>query len=84
MLTIQNLDKNLDKDSKNMLIVKSTINMAHSLNIKIVAEGVETMEQFNILNDLECDFIQGYLIGKPIPASDFEQNLIDTQMTASE
>jgi diguanylate cyclase (GGDEF)-like protein/PAS domain S-box-containing protein len=68
---------NLEKEgSKNILIVKSIIITAHSLNIKVVAEGIETEEQFNILKELQCDLIQGYLIGKPMDASNFEENFI--------
>jgi diguanylate cyclase (GGDEF)-like protein/PAS domain S-box-containing protein len=67
---------NLEQGSKNILIVKSIIMMAHSLNIRIVAEGIETEEQFNILKELQCDLIQGYLIGKPMDASNFEKNFI--------
>ena len=70
------LIKNLNKDSKSMLIVKSTINMAHSLNIKIISEGIETQEQLDILNKLECDFIQGYLIGKPLSSDNFQKSFI--------
>lgn len=51
--------------------------MGHSLDIKIVAEGIETKEQLRILNELKCDFIQGYLIGKPMEASDFEHKFIN-------
>jgi EAL domain-containing protein (putative c-di-GMP-specific phosphodiesterase class I) len=68
---------NLEEGSKNILIVKSIIRMAHSLNIKVVAEGIETEEQFNILNELQCDLIQGYLIGSPMDASNFNKNFIN-------
>lgn len=70
------LIKNLNTDSKNILIVKSIIDMSHNLNIKVVSEGIETKEQFNILNELGCDFIQGYLIGKPVALEDFQGNFI--------
>jgi len=66
-----------EKGSKNILIVKSIIRMAHSLNIKVVAEGIETDEQFTILKELQCDLIQGYLIGKPMDASNFKENFIN-------
>ena len=71
------LIKNLKKGSKNILIVKSIIDMAHNLNIKVVAEGIETEEELNILNELKCDFIQGYLIGKPMLAEDFEEKFVN-------
>ena len=49
-------------------LVKATIAMAHSLDLLVVAEGVETVEQLTLLNDLGCDIAQGYYISKPIPA----------------
>lgn len=67
---------NLENNSKNQLIIKLIINMAHSLNIKVTAEGVETEAQLNTLKELQCDFVQGYLIGKPVVASIFEKSFI--------
>jgi len=52
-------------------LVKATIAMAHSLGLKVVAEGVETKEQSELLNELECDYLQGYYFSKPIPTSQF-------------
>jgi len=74
----KSLIMNLEKNYKNLMIIKSIINMSHSLNIKIIAEGIETEEQFRILNELGCDFIQGYLIGKPMEAADFEHKFINS------
>ena len=51
-------------------IVRAIIAMAHSLNMKTIAEGVETAEQLNILRHLECDMVQGFLFSKPIPPED--------------
>ncbi|HEY5563783.1 MAG TPA: EAL domain-containing protein [Clostridiaceae bacterium] len=67
---------NLQNNSKNLVIIKSIVVMAHSLNIKVVAEGIETDNEYSILKELECDYIQGYLIGKPMTASDFQDNFI--------
>lgn len=72
----RSLITNLDTDSNNKLIIKSIIIMAHSLNFKVVAEGIETEAQLSILKDLKCDLIQGYLIGKPMVAADFEERFI--------
>jgi EAL domain-containing protein (putative c-di-GMP-specific phosphodiesterase class I) len=66
---------NLEEDSKNIFIIKLIIMMAHSLNIDVLAEGIETDAQFNILNNLKCDYIQGYLIGKPMDNLDFEKKI---------
>jgi len=48
-------------------IVRSLIVMAHSLDLTVIAEGVETAEQLAFLHDNQCDTIQGYLVGRPIP-----------------
>ena len=67
---------NLENNPKNVIIVKSIIAMAHSLNIKVVAEGIETEIEFATLREMQCDYIQGYLIGKPMGTSDFEEKFI--------
>lgn len=53
-------------------IVKSTIGMAHSLNMAVIAEGVSTREQLDILKAWECDQIQGYLCSPPLPPEKLE------------
>ncbi|MGH8220274.1 MAG: putative bifunctional diguanylate cyclase/phosphodiesterase [Steroidobacteraceae bacterium] len=51
-------------------IVRSTIELAHSLGLKVVAEGVETAEGWNLLRQLDCDYAQGYFISKPLPETE--------------
>lgn len=51
-------------------LVKATIAMAHSLGLKVVAEGVETKEQSELLTQLECDYLQGYYFSKPITSKE--------------
>lgn len=58
--------KDLIADSDDAEIVRTIITMGHSLRRRIVAEGVETAEQLSVLNDLECDEIQGYLVSPPV------------------
>ncbi|HKI60027.1 MAG TPA: EAL domain-containing protein, partial [Mariprofundaceae bacterium] len=53
-------------------LVSTIISLAHSLKLKVVAEGVETEEQSHLLRLLNCDEIQGYLFSKPVPAEIFE------------
>lgn len=56
-----------------LALVSTIINLAHSLKLKVVAEGVETEEQERLLRLLNCDEMQGYLFSKPIPVDQFER-----------
>jgi len=60
-----------DKRDGNV-IPKVIIDLAHALGMTVIAEGVETANQYNILRDLGCDEIQGYFTGRPMPAAEFE------------
>jgi EAL domain-containing protein (putative c-di-GMP-specific phosphodiesterase class I) len=51
-------------------LVSTIITLAHSLKLKVIAEGVESEEQAKILRLLRCDQMQGYLISKPLPAAE--------------
>ncbi|HWP45989.1 MAG TPA: EAL domain-containing protein, partial [Candidatus Limnocylindrales bacterium] len=51
------------------------IDMAHALELKVLAEGVETEEQLFFLCAQQCDEAQGYLFGKPVPVEEFEKLL---------
>ena len=64
----QEFIRNIEVDSCNRHLVKSIILMAHGLGHKVIAEGVETKEQLALLTEFGCDFAQGYLFGKPMPA----------------
>lgn len=57
----------LDRSARDALLVKSTVDLAHSLGLKIVAEGVETAESLAILTGMGCDLAQGYFIARPMP-----------------
>lgn len=59
---------NLQAGSRNHSLVRAIIAMAHSLHLKVVAEGVESPEQRAILQAEGCDYLQGYLLGRPMPA----------------
>ncbi len=72
----RSLIMNIDNNSKFIIIIKSIIAVANSLNIKVIAEGIETKTEFATLKELKCDYIQGYIIGKPMIGSDFEHNFI--------
>lgn len=62
-------DLALDKDD--FALVEAIIVMAHKLGIQVIAEGVETAEQRDILKQIGCDFVQGYFYAKPMPPLDF-------------
>jgi EAL domain-containing protein (putative c-di-GMP-specific phosphodiesterase class I) len=57
-------------------IIESVINMAHALKLRVVAEGVETNEQMSLLTRLGCNYIQGYLISRPLPAQEITTFLL--------
>jgi EAL domain-containing protein (putative c-di-GMP-specific phosphodiesterase class I) len=63
-------------------LVTAMINLAHSIDLKVVAEGVENESQFAFLKQSGCDLFQGYLLGKPISAGAFTQ-LLEQQMKAT-
>jgi len=63
-------DIHVDMDDK--AIVDAVIGLGHSLNLEVVAEGVEEVEQLVYLREKGCDFIQGFLFAKPLPATTFE------------
>ena len=56
-------------DHRAVAIIRSTIELAHSLGLRMVAEGVETREGLALISDLGCDVAQGYFLGRPAPAS---------------
>lgn len=71
------LDKQFldDESEKSRYIIKSIVNLAHGLGIKIVCEGVETAEQVEFLTNIGCDIAQGYYYAKPMPMNEFEKLL---------
>ena len=64
-------------EPKNLIIIKAIIAMGHSMDKRIVAEGIETDAQFELMRELGCDEGQGYLFKHPVPAEDFEALLHD-------
>jgi diguanylate cyclase (GGDEF)-like protein/PAS domain S-box-containing protein len=58
-------------DADDATIVSTIIDMAHNLNMEVVAEGVESEEQLDFLKTLDCDYVQGLLFGKPMTADDY-------------
>ncbi|BBJ00066.1 hypothetical protein FGKAn22_17580 [Ferrigenium kumadai] len=68
--------RNLSKDTDDMALCEAIIVMAHKLGLKVIAEGVETREQEELLAAAGCDYIQGYLISRPVPPEEFEALLM--------
>ncbi|MBI2509276.1 MAG: EAL domain-containing protein, partial [Betaproteobacteria bacterium] len=62
--------------AQDMAIVTTIIALAHSLNLRAVAEGVETEEQAQLLRLLKCDEMQGYLFSRPLPAAEVEARFL--------
>jgi diguanylate cyclase (GGDEF)-like protein/PAS domain S-box-containing protein len=60
----------MDGDMEDATIVRTVVNLAHSLGLSVVAEGVETPAQLELLTAMGCDHAQGYLLGRPVPAEE--------------
>ena len=66
----QSFVRDLGKDPDDETIVRTIITMAHNLNLKVVAEGVETETQYNYVKQHGCDVVQGFLFGRPVPGEE--------------
>lgn len=62
-------------DSKDIAIASAMVALGQRLNLSVIAEGVETGEQLNVLRGFGCDCYQGFLAGKPMPAPEFIEYL---------
>lgn len=76
----QSFIRDLEQSESDKAIVKAIIEMAHSLSIRTIAEGVETEQQMKTLQQFGCDEIQGYLYSKPLPADDFMAFVDDSKV----
>ena len=80
----QSFVRDLGKDPDDETIVRTIITMAHNLNLKVVAEGVETEDQYNFVKQYGCDAVQGFLFGKPVPAEEMEKLIKGVKYKGSE
>jgi diguanylate cyclase (GGDEF)-like protein/PAS domain S-box-containing protein len=69
---------NMEKTDNGLSLLDSIISIAKSFNLKVVAEGVETESQLSLLGKMDCDELQGYLLGRPIPKEELEKHLINS------
>ena len=75
--------QHLATDRADQAIVQSTVNLAHSLGMHVVAEGVEDQATWNLLDILGCNIVQGYYLSRPVPAQDLERWLGERKETAA-
>ncbi|MBC9249805.1 diguanylate phosphodiesterase [Pseudomonas alcaligenes] len=73
----------LSQSNADQQIVQAIVGMAHTLHLKVVAEGVENQAQLDFLRGLECDFIQGFLFSKPLPLEELGRFLSEFQPSAA-
>jgi diguanylate cyclase (GGDEF)-like protein/PAS domain S-box-containing protein len=71
----QSFVRDITTDNNDAAIIKTIIAMANTLDLNVIAEGVETEEQLKVLKKYSCRSFQGYLFSKPVPIADFEQQL---------
>lgn len=67
--------QNLERNSRVASIFTSIVNMAHGLGIPVIAEGVETEEQYDFLRSVGCDYAQGYFCARPMDPETFEDHV---------
>lgn len=66
-------------DKSALSLIKGIVALAKSLDLTVICEGIETVEQRELLKDTQCDTIQGYLIGKPVSPADFYERFLTNQ-----
>jgi EAL domain-containing protein (putative c-di-GMP-specific phosphodiesterase class I) len=74
----------LTQSPETLSLVTNIIALAHSLSLRVVAEGVEDEEQAKLLRLLRCDLLQGYWLGRPMPAADFAARLLGDPTDAAD
>ena len=79
-IDILKIDRSFIRDMKpgnsEHSLAEAIVVMAHKLHLKVIAEGVETKQQLELLKKMECDYAQGYLYSKPLPAEEFETKFL--------
>jgi len=79
----QSFTRNLNAGNESYVLCEAIIVMAHKLGLKVIAEGVETALQRDLLMDIHCDYAQGFFYSPPVPADAFEQMLVQQSREAA-
>ena len=69
-------------NQKTQMVIGAVVDICRRMDICVVAEGVETEEQFAILKQKGCEQVQGYLFSKPVPLAEFEANYLPVKQAA--
>ena len=78
-LSTLKIDRSLfmnENDTREQIIIRNILKTAQALHMKSVAEGVETRGYVDFLRELGCDYVQGYVYYKPMPAEEFEERFL--------
>ena len=75
--------RDIEADSDEDVVTSAIIGLSRTLGMEVIAEGVETPEQYNYLKSLRCQIIQGYLVARPMPAENFVDWLAQRQVAQS-
>ena len=68
--------RNIETNEKDLRLVEVIVDIARYLKVPVVAEGVETEGQLNLLRQAGCDLVQGYYFSQPLPADEFEKRIL--------
>ena len=74
--------QNLERDDKDVHLVQLILEIAKTLKVPVVAEGVETESQMNLLKELGCALVQGYYFSHPMPPEDFGKTILGGEKPA--
>ena len=79
----QSFVRDMLDDPADLAITRAIIGLGHTLGLRVVAEGVEHVEEASILGQAGCDELQGYLFGRPMPDADFQAWLVGRSIVPS-